>query len=64
MKYVRLVGQMKRSKRPSVKLPGVIANLRSEADEGGSDWMRIGGNMRLARNPATRKIASTAEPTR
>src|SRR5579864_1597559 len=38
MKYVRLVEQMKRPKRPSAKLLVEISNLRSEADEA---WKRL-----------------------
>ena len=38
MKYVRLVEQMRRSKRPSAKLQTAISNLRSEADEA---WKRL-----------------------
>src|ERR1700730_7381158 len=38
MRYVRLVEQMKRSKRPTTKLQIAISNLRSEADEA---WKRL-----------------------
>jgi hypothetical protein len=43
MKYVRLVEQMKRSKRPSAKLQAEISNLRSEADEA---WKRLDAHRR------------------